>query len=108
MIFRRHGETDGQFCVRLEAELKAVEAKCIELNQKLVDQDIQNLRNGRKYKNDANDLFHALAVAHGLLPANPDIAKTVVNEAIQLCGFNNVDISTGMILDDGAYLNEKK
>lgn len=107
MIYKRKGETDGQFCKRLEAELTAVEKKCAELTQKLADQDIVNLRNGSKYKTDANALFHALAVTHGLLPAFPKDAKIVANEAIQQVGFTIVDIAKDSILEPYAYLGKK-
>lgn len=108
MIHRRHGETHEQFIPRLVSEIQALEAKCIKLTENLVDQDIQNIRNGNKYKDDAANLFHALTVVHGLLPVMPAEAKIVANEAIQLNGFNAVDISTGRVMDAGAYLNEKK
>lgn len=110
MITRKNGETDKQFCKRLEAALDNTIENNRALRKLLNEGPALNPRTNRTYKSEAQEMFYTLVFAMDALMQNDERVSALKNlfrgQLISL-GFNDLEIETQEILKDEAYTGVK-
>ena len=108
MIDRKKGETDKQFCKRLEAYSKFIEDNNRSLRILNADQNKANPRTGRTYQEEAQELFRTIALVELFIrEGNAHNAIDMLMGQLSALGFNEVDIFTNQCIQDGAYDGKK-
>jgi hypothetical protein len=112
MLIRKKGETQSQYCRRMEAFINNTMSKLSdrldqakEINEQA---NLTNPRTSKQYKVEAEQMFLTLAwVEKQLRENNHEGVKDIVQMQLLHLGFNEVDLYMNTCVKDGAY-NEKK
>lgn len=104
MIIRKKGETDKQFCQRLQAYAENLEENNRALRVFQSGNHILNPRTNKNYEQEAMQMFITLGIVYLQLKENEyEMPKIMIESQLSELGFDPVDIATGNFLKDGAY-----
>jgi hypothetical protein len=111
MLIRKNGETDKEFCNRLEYYAKDLEAKLIKEREKTeaalkipIDANVINPRTKRLYKDEAQLLFTTVALTEDAIRSKMEKESLIfLRECLDQLGFSLVDIYEGKATKENAY-----
>lgn len=104
MLNRKNGETHKQYIQRLKASIDNVRENNRTLRVMLNSQGITNPRTNKAFSSEAEEMFVTLAlIEHELRQGDAEIAKMYARGILLQLGFDEVDIETNRLLEDGVY-----